>query len=207
MPAPHPAPGGRPAALPLVLASASPRRHRLLAGAGLAFEVMPADIDESARPGETPEGLVERLSAGKARAVAARLGAEPPRWVLGSDTVVVLGECMLGKPRDPGHAVELLSRLVGRSHRVVSGVALLTSDGGFARIRSVESRVRMRPADEAEIREYVAGGEPLDKAGAYAVQGQGRRFVERIEGSETNVIGLPLDETLALLREAGLAPE
>ncbi len=191
---------------PLVLASASPRRHRLLAEAGLAFEVIPADIDESAQAGEGPERLVERLSTEKARAVAERLGGEPPRWVLGSDTVVVLGEAVLGKPRDPEHAVELLSRLVGRSHRVLSGVALLTSDGSFAAARSVESRVRMRPAEQAEIRAYVAGGEPLDKAGAYAVQGEGRRFVERIEGSVTNVIGLPLDETLALLRGAGLVP-
>jgi septum formation protein len=189
----------------LVLASASPRRSALLERAGLAFEVWPAGVDESARPDEPPEALVERLALAKARAVAERLGGGPGRLVLGSDTVVVLGEAVLGKPRDPDHAVALLSSLVGRTHRVLSGVALVESDGPLTASFAVESRVRMRAAGEDEIRAYVATGEPLDKAGAYAVQGRGRRFVTAIEGSESNVIGLPLGPTLALLSEAGLA--
>ena len=205
MPAVTPPAAGRAAPPRLVLASASPRRSALLTRAGVAFEVRPADIDESVRPGERPEALVERLARTKARTVAERLGGGPSRLVLGSDTVVVLGEAVLGKPRDPEHAVVLLSSLVGRTHRVVSGVALLESDGSREAALAVESRVRMRAASVAEIRAYVATGEPLDKAGAYAVQGQGRRFVEAIEGSETNVIGLPLKATLALLDEAGLA--
>ena len=189
----------------LVLASASPRRSALLERAGVAFEVCPAGVDESARPEEAPEALVERLALAKARAVAERLGSGSGRLVLGSDTVVVLDEAVLGKPRDPEHAVALLSSLVGRTHRVVSGVALVETDGPLAARFAVESRVRMRAADEAEIRAYVATGEPLDKAGAYAVQGEGRRFVIAIEGSESNVIGLPMKPTLALLGEAGLA--
>ena len=108
----------------------------------------------------------------------------------------------LGKPRDEEHAVKLLSRLLGRSHVVVSGVALVERRGLTVRSCTVESTVVMRRADDDEVRRYVAGGEPMDKAGAYAAQGQGRRFIQRIEGSETNVIGLPMDETRALLREA-----
>jgi len=189
----------------LVLASASPRRRELLARAGLAFEVLPAEIDEVARPGEGPEALVERLAREKAAAVARRVGRTPPRLVLGSDTVVVLGGDVLGKPRDAADAEALLARLVGRTHRVLTGVAVAASAEPAA-LRScvVESLVRMRPASAEEIRRYVATGEPLDKAGAYALQGEGRGFVLEVTGSETNVIGLPLDETLALLRDAGL---
>jgi septum formation protein len=189
----------------LVLASASPRRRELLARAGLAFEVFPAEIDEVARPGEGPEALVERLAREKAAAVARRVGRTPPRLVLGSDTVVVLGGDVLGKPRDAADAEALLARLVGRTHRVLTGVAVAASAEPAA-LQSVvvESLVRMRPASAEEIRRYVATGEPLDKAGAYALQGEGRGFVLEVTGSETNVIGLPLDETLALLRDAGL---
>jgi septum formation protein len=192
----------------LVLASGSPRRRDLLGRAGVAFDIVPAEIDESARPGEEPPALAERLARAKALAVVQWLGEEPPRGVLGADTIVVVGEEVLGKPRDPEHAVDLLARLVGREHRVLTGVAVARSDGSALRSRVVASTVRMRPARLEEIRRYVGSGEPLDKAGAYAAQGEGRRFIERIEGSETNVIGLPLDETLALLREAGFgAPE
>jgi septum formation protein len=113
---------------------------------------------------------------------------------------------VLGKPADAEDAVRLLARLVGRTHSVLTGVAVAESAGLTVRSRVVQSRVLMRPADEGEIRRYVASGEPLDKAGAYAAQGEGRRFIERIEGSVSNVIGLPIEETLALLREAGLRP-
>jgi|SRR5690606_23403093 len=198
------APRPRPLAGPLVLASGSPRRRELLARAGVPFEVRPADVDERPRPGETPRALAARLALEKARAVARALGPEPARLVLGADTIVVLGADVLGKPADPDDAERLLGRLVGRAHRVLTAVALVESATLAARSALVESRVVMRAAEPGEIRRYVATGEPLDKAGAYAAQGEGRRFIERIEGSETNVIGLPLDETLALLREAGL---
>ena len=189
----------------LVLGSSSPRRRELLARAGIAFEVTAAEIDERARADEAPEALAERLAREKALAVARRVGAVPPRLVLGADTIVVLGADVLGKPLDAADAERLLGRLVGRAHRVLTGVAVVASDRLAARSQVVESRVVMRAATAEEIRRYVAGGEPLDKAGAYAAQGEGRRFIERIEGSESNVIGLPLEETLALLREAGFA--
>jgi septum formation protein len=188
----------------LILASASPRRRQLLAEAGVAFAVMPADVDEAPRPGEPPGELVVRLAREKAEAVAAKVGAGARRLVLGSDTIVVIGEAVLGKPRDPEHAVALLGEILGRRHTVFTGVALVDTASGEARTCCVASDVEMRAASEAEVRAYVAGGEPLDKAGAYALQGEGRKFVVRVIGSETNVIGLPLDETLALLRDAGL---
>jgi len=186
----------------LVLASASPRRREILAGAGVRFEVVPADIDESAQPGEAPEALAERLAREKALAVARRLGPEPGRLVLGSDTIVVLEGDVLGKPRDARHAEVLLGRLAGRTHRVVTGVAVARTGDLALRSLTVASRVTMHAAAPEAIRRYVATGEPLDKAGAYAFQGEGRRFVASVEGSETNVIGLPLEETLALLRAA-----
>jgi septum formation protein len=198
----------RPAEAPavLVLASASPRRRELLARAGLRFEVVPADVREEARRGEHPRALVERLAADKANAVRGRLPDRPRRVVLGSDTVVALEGEILGKPRDAEHAVSMLRRLAGRTHTVWTGVAVGATDAPSLQVASVESRVTLRPAAEAELRAYVASGEPLDKAGAYALQGEGRRFVSRVEGSESNVIGLPLEETLALLAEAGLGP-
>lgn len=188
----------------LVLASGSPRRRDLLARAGLRFQVRPADVAEDVLPGESPQALVERLARAKAGWAVERLPPLPRRVVLGSDTVVVLDGEILGKPRDAEEAVSMLRRLVGRSHRVVTGVAVVESDTRRVRTACVESRVAMRPASEEELRRYVAGGEPLDKAGGYALQGEGRRLVVRVEGSETNVIGLPLEETLALLRDAGL---
>lgn len=189
---------------PLVLASGSPRRRELLARAGVPFEVRPADLDEDAHPGETPRALAARLAHEKAEAVARAIGPVPARLVLGADTIVVLDGDVLGKPIDATDAERLLGRLVGRAHRVLTAVALVESATLARWSALVESHVLMRAAAPGEIRRYVATGEPLDKAGAYAAQGEGRRFIERIEGSETNVIGLPLDETLALLREAGL---
>ena len=191
---------------PLVLASASPRRRELLARAGIRFEVTPSNVSERARPGEAPAQLARRLAFEKAGEVARRLGPAPARWVLGADTIVVIDGEVLGKPDDEAHALVLLRRLVGRRHRVVTGVALVASDTLEERHAVVESSVSMRAADDCELRAYVATGESLDKAGAYAAQGNGRRLIEKIEGSETNVIGLPLEETLALLRAAGIGP-
>jgi septum formation protein len=168
------------------------------------FVTVPAEIPETARPGEAPRALAERLARAKAEAVAEQIGSTPRRVVLGSDTIVVIGAEVLGKPRDPAHAVTLLRKLAGRTHLVLTGIAVVESDSGQTRSRVVESRVTLREADEAELREYVATGESLDKAGAYALQGKGRRFVAGVEGSETNVIGLPLEETAAMLREAGV---
>jgi septum formation protein len=190
----------------LVLASASPRRRELLARAGLRFEVLAPDVAEEPRAGESPRALVERLAAEKAASVRDRLPERPRRLVLGSDTIVTLEGELLGKPRDPQHAVAMLLRLAGRTHTVWTGVAVTATGGAELAVRSVESRVTLRAADEAELRAYVAGGEPLDKAGAYALQGEGRKLVSRVEGSESNVIGLPLEETLELLAQAGLGP-
>lgn len=189
---------------PLILASASPRRSALLARAGVGFEVQPADVPEQARAGEAARERAARLAREKALVVARRIGA-PRRWVLGADTLVVVDGEALGKPWDADHALALLRRLAGREHRVVTGVALAASDTLEVWQTTVETRVAMRAADDSELRAYVAGGEPLDKAGGYALQGEGRRFVVRIEGSESNVIGLPLEETLELLREVGAA--
>jgi septum formation protein len=188
----------------LVLASASPRRSWLLEQAGLRFEVRPSDIPEQVRPGENAADFVRRLASEKAAAVAEGIPFGEDRLVLGADTVVVLDDEILGKPDDADHALVLLRRLTGRAHRVLTGVALVDRDAGTLRQIMVESAVEMRVASDEELRAYVDTGESLDKAGAYAAQGEGRRFVDRIRGSETNVIGLPMDETLALLAEAGL---
>jgi septum formation protein len=187
----------------LVLASASPRRREILSGANLLFDVQPSTIEERTRAGEHPRNLAERLAREKAVDVAGRLAAEPATPVLGADTIVVVDEDVLGKPRDAEHAVELLTRLMGRRHRVMTGIALAWSDGREILSEVVTSQVEMRAASRDELLEYVAIGESLDKAGGYALQGAGRRFVVDVVGSTSNVIGLPLEETLALLERDG----
>ncbi len=189
----------------LVLASASPRRRQILSEAGLSFDVQPSTIEERARAGEPAEALVERLAREKAIDVAGELAQGPARPVLGADTVVVLDGEVLGKPRDEAHAVEMLSRLVGRPHRVVTGIALAWTDGRSVESRVVTSEVEMRSATRQELIEYVALGESLDKAGGYALQGGASEFVTRVVGSRSNVIGLPREETLALLERSGAA--
>jgi septum formation protein len=188
---------------PLVLASASPRRRELLARAGVPFEVTSPKIDETPLPHEPPHAHARRLATAKAREIARGLGPNPRRFVLGGDTIVVLDGELLGKPQNEERAAELLGRLLERTHRVVTAVTVVVTDTLDGFTDSVESRVTMRAAAESEVRAYVSTGEPLDCAGAYAIQGEGRRFIDRVEGSETNVIGLPLDETLDLLRKAG----
>jgi septum formation protein len=183
---------------PIVLASATPRPHELRPRPGVAFEPHPAHLDESPRRGEPPEETLARLARAKAVAVAAEIG-DLPCLVLAADTGVLLDDELFGKPRDPGHAVEMLVRLAGRTHRVITEVAIAEAGGARLWACRAESRVTMRAATRDELARYVAGGEPLDKAGAYAYQGEGRVFVSRVEGSESNVIGLPLEETLALL--------
>ena len=192
---------------PLVLASGSPRRRQLLTEAGVPHEVVPADIDEQVHPGESPEQMTLRLAREKAAAVAERMGDGPPRHVLGSDTTVVLDDEIIGKPEDAEDAVRLLQRLTGRTHRVVTAVAIVETSSGRWVDGAFESRVTLRDATEPELRDYVATGEPLDKAGAYAIQGEGSVFVTGFEGSRTNIIGLPVEETLALLARAGFPVE
>ncbi len=181
----------------LVLASQSPRRRELLALLGIAPAIRPAHTDETVRPGETPESYVRRVAADKAAAV-------PGELVLGADTAVVLGHEILGKPRDPEDARRMLRALSGRVHRVLTAVCLRR--GGAepkVRDRLVSTEVVFAPIDEAQLGWYVATGEPLDKAGAYALQGAGGLFVREVRGSVSNVVGLPLAETAELLRAAG----
>ncbi|HEY0556905.1 MAG TPA: Maf family protein [Thermoanaerobaculia bacterium] len=182
----------------LILASASPRRRELLGGLGLRFTVRASDIDETPRPGEDPAATVLRLAQEKAAAEA-----HPGELVLAADTVVVIDGALLGKPRDPEDARAMLARIAGREHTVLTGVAL-EEPGSDRRISEVaSSRVRMAALTPDQIAEYVATGEPLDKAGSYAVQGIGALFVEEIFGNYTNVVGLPLPLTWRLFRELG----
>lgn len=171
----------------LVLASGSPRRSDLLAAAGFAFEIVVPSVDETPFPDETPGAHVRRLAEAKARAVAA---GRPDAVVLGADTIVVIDSRILGKPRDEADAAQMLRDLSGRTHEVVTGVALLSAD--VADVRVAVTRVTFNVLSEVEIREYVASREPLDKAGAYAIQGLASRFVEAVEGSYSNVVGLPV---------------
>jgi len=190
----------------LVLASQSPRRRELLASVGLEVAVRPAHADESVRPGEAPEAYVRRVARDKAEGVA----AAPGELVLAADTAVVLDGAILGKPADDGEARRMLRALSGRTHVVLTGVhaRALPAAGVPPREGSelVCTAVRFRPLAPAEIDWYVATGEPADKAGAYAVQGIGGALVAGVAGSVTNVVGLPLAETLALLARLGLSP-
>jgi nucleoside triphosphate pyrophosphatase len=186
----------------LVLASTSPRRRALLAEAGFAFSVDAPDVDESPRTGEAPEALARRLALAKARAVADRADAEA--CVLGADTIVVVDGEVLGKPRDEAEAVEMLLRIAGRTHRVLTGFALVVRALGREEAAVEESRVRMHAVDRAAAERYAASGEPLDKAGAYAAQGDGGRFVAEIAGSRANVIGLPLEAVAPRLAALGV---
>lgn len=187
---------------PIYLASASPRRRELLAQLHLRFEVVPAEVDETPHPGEAPVDYVQRLACAKAESAALRLGA-PGAKVLGADTAVVLDGTILGKPTSRDDGLAMLARLSGRSHQVLSGVALW--DRGGLRVALSESRVTFRPIPAAEAAAYWDTGEPKDKAGGYGIQGLGAAFVERLEGSYSGVVGLPLSETVELLRRAGVS--
>jgi septum formation protein len=184
----------------LILASASPRRRALLEQIGVPHRVHVANVDERLLPGETPEAGALRLATAKARVVQAALGTALP--VLGADTIVVLDNEPLGKPRDRADALGMLARLSGRTHRVLSAVALATA-AGVAQCLSA-SDVRFRPLTPAECAAYWDTGEPRDKAGAYAIQGLGAVFVAALEGSYSGVMGLPLCETAGLLAAAGV---
>jgi septum formation protein len=182
------------------LASASPRRSELLRQIGIRFAVRAAAIAEDRLYGETPETYVARLAAGKADAVwAATSGSQP---VLGADTAVVLGREVLGKPDSAAEAVAMLERLSGRTHRVLTAVALRHAGGVETRLS--ESEVRFRATTPVERLAYCATGEPFDKAGGYGIQGHAAVFVEEIKGSYSGVVGLPLFETAALLQRCGI---
>lgn len=185
----------------LVLASGSPRRRELLCWLGVPFVVDVADVDERPRAGETSADLVARLAFAKAAAVAERCSGD---WVLGADTTVDLDGVTLSKPADRDDAVRMLASLGGREHRVFTGFALLAPGGVPRAADVVESRVRFRPLSAAAIAAYVATGEPDDKAGAYAIQGRGAALIDAVEGSFTNVMGLPLGAVERALRGAGL---
>jgi len=186
--------------LPLILASASPRRQELLRSAGVPLKVMPSNADERFAPGEKPERHALRLARGKAREVAEQF---PERWILAADTVVVIGDRILGKPKDPKEAGKMLRLLSGQKHRVITGYCLLHSSGRKRKEGHVTTRVFFKPLTSAEIRWYIATREPFDKAGGYAIQGRGAFMVKRIVGSYTNVVGLPLCEVLEALQEVG----
>ena len=183
---------------PIVLASGSPRRKQLLEMLRIPFRVMPPDVDEHVLPGEAPDRYVTRLSRVKAEAVAARA---PGELILAADTTVVLDGDIFGKPESPADAVAMLSRLQGRTHEVLTAVAV-TRNGDLQQALDV-SRVTFRSADRATLEEYVTTGEPLDKAGAYAIQGLGALFIERVEGDIFGVMGLPLRLALDLLARFG----
>ena len=200
----------------LVLASASPRRQELLRNAGISFDVQPANIDETPRLGETPQGYAERLAREKALAV---WQLRTQDLVLGADTIVVIDDMILGKPVDFVDGARMLRLLSGRVHRVITGVCVIgpTSRGelpvaregelprSFEQTASEITLVTMNELSDDEIRGYVATGEPMDKAGAYAIQGMASRWIPRIEGDYSNVVGLPVALVYAMLRKLGQA--
>lgn len=181
--------------IPIILASASPRRRDLLAELRVPFAVQPSDVDETPRRNEAPEALVRRLARMKASKTFAHQRASV---VLAADTIVAVDSDVLGKPANRDEACSMLRRLSGREHRVLTGFCVL-APGGDMVDEVVATRVRFRPLTTAEIDTYVDSGEPFDKAGAYAIQGGAGAFVESIEGSYSNVVGLPLDEVAAVL--------
>jgi septum formation protein len=183
----------------LVLASASPRRQELLRNAGISFEVQPAHIPEDSLPGEDPCDCAERLAREKAMAIARLRPGDP---VLGADTVVVVEGQNLGKPVDAADAARMLRMLSGRQHQVITGVCLVA--GGQWAVASETTSVTMSKISDQEIAHYVASGEPMDKAGAYAIQGLASRWIPRIEGDYSNVVGLPIALVWRMLKDAGL---
>ncbi len=180
----------------LVLASASPRRQELLRNAGIAFEVQPAHINEDLLPEETAKACAERLAREKALAIASQ---RPHNVVLGADTVVTIDGQLLGKPTDAADAARMLRLLSGRNHQVITGVCLAFN--GDISVASEATQVTVNALTEKEISDYIASGEPMDKAGAYAIQGIASRWIPKIEGDYFNVVGLPVALVFRMLRE------
>jgi len=188
----------------IYLASASPRRHELLRQLGIEFQALPAAIEERPLADEAPRDYVMRLAAAKARTGAAVVAARglAPRPVLGADTEVVLDGKILGKPADAAQARAMLASLSGRTHAVLTAVAIIAGDQAHTALS--ESRVTFGDLSDAEIERYWASGEPADKAGGYAIQGRAAAFVKRIEGSYSGIVGMPLYEVVELLRKVGV---
>ena len=184
----------------IILASASPRRRQLLDQIGVSCQVMPVDIDETVKVGESAEDFVTRLALEKASTGYQR--SETKRPVLGSDTIVLLNNQILGKPENRAHAIQMLSSLSGHSHQVLTAVAMLSEDKKQCLLST--SSVFFRQLSEDEIQSYWETGEPVDKAGAYAIQGLAAQFIERLDGSYSGVMGLPLFETAQLLKAFGV---
>lgn len=192
----------------IILASSSPRRAEILRQAGIAFEICAGEVDETALPGEAAQAMVARLAEAKARAAALQVGAANRDCIIvGADTTVELGGEILGKPLDSAHAREMLAKLSGRTHHVLTGIFLLKFPGNTTRAAVESSAVTVAPLSENEIDAYVASGEAMGKAGAYAIQGRAGQFIPRIEGCYFNVVGLPLARLFWLLRELGWRDE
>jgi septum formation protein len=183
----------------LILASRSPRRSELLHSLGLEFEVSPSNVDEITHPEQSPEQNATNIARDKARWVARQ---NPGSYVLGADTMVVLDQEIIGQPTDEEDACRILSKLAGKQHRVITGVVLISPEAEEYATATV-STVSIKSVTENEIRSYVATGEPLDKAGAYAIQGEGSFLVESWEGSYSNIVGLPLEALTDLFQQAG----
>ncbi|HXZ80608.1 MAG TPA: Maf family protein [Terriglobales bacterium] len=191
--------------MPLILASSSPRRRELLQAASIPFISQPADVPEVHTPGELPTQFSERLAREKARAVWQKLPTNPSNFVLGADTIVIVDNHILGKPGSPDDAVRMLRLISGRTHEVTTSVCLIGANSGrtYEDVRSETSRVVVSPISEQEIRDYVGHGEPMDKAGAYAIQGVAGRWIPRIEGCYFNIVGLPIPLVYRMLKEHG----
>jgi septum formation protein len=188
----------------LILASSSPRRAEILRDARIPFEIIATQIDESVLPGEVPSAMVARLSEAKARAARVQLGADVRDCILvGADTTVELDGEILGKPQDTAHASEMLGKLSGRTHHVLTGIFLLRLPGNTTRAAVETTAVKVAPLSAKEIAAYATSGEPLGKAGSYAIQGLGGRFIPGIEGCYFNVVGLPLSKLYTLLLQVG----
>jgi septum formation protein len=183
----------------IILASASPRRQELLRNAGIEFEVRAADIPEIPWLGEAPLAFAERMAREKARAVRA---LQPDRIILAADTVVTVSGDILGKPSDAADAVRMLRLLSNKTHQVITAACL--AGDNFEEVRSETTEVHFSAIAENEVQQYVATGEPMDKAGAYAIQGGAGRWISKIEGDYTNVVGLPVDLVCRMLRERGI---
>jgi septum formation protein len=183
----------------LILASRSPRRSELLRSLGLEFTVSPSHVDEITDPEQSPEQNAAKIARDKARWVARQ---NPGSYVLGADTMVVLDQEIIGQPTDGEDAYHILSKLMGKQHRVITGVVLITPETQEYET-AVVSTVSIKTVSENEIRSYIATGEPLDKAGAYAIQGKGSFLVESWEGSYSNIVGLPLETLTDLFQQAG----
>ena len=191
----------------LILASASPRRAEILSDAGIVFDVLAVNVDETPRAGESAEAMCRRLAEAKARAAVARLGPTNEQTIIvAADTTVEIAGEILGKPASPEAAREMLRRLSGKTHHVLTALALVFLPDGATRSDLESTEVCFSALSAKEIDEYVATGEPMDKAGAYAIQGRAGRFVERVEGCYFNVVGLPLARLYRNLKELGWSP-